>query len=142
MHPMAPHVDRLLFVAVRLDIWLDVACVFKTRSEALRAIKGGKVDVNGENAKPQKPVKAGDVLDITRALGRRQRLIVLGVTENHIAKAEARKLYEDATPAPSPAEQQMLDLMRLAGPKRRHQDLGSPDRNERRRLRREKESGI
>lgn len=127
---------------VRLDIWLDVACVFKTRSEAQRAIKGGKVDVNGENAKPQKLVKPGDVLDITRALGRRQRLIVEGVTEKHIARAEARKLYEDVTPPPSPAEQQMLDLMRLAGPKRRHQDLGSPDRNERRRLRREKESGI
>ena len=131
-----------MHVPVRLDIWLDVACVFKTRSEAQRAIKGGKVDVNGENAKPQKLVKPGDVLDITRALGRRQRLIVEGVTEKHIARAEARKLYEDVTPPPSPAEQQMLDLMRLAGPKRRHQDLGSPDRNERRRLRREKESGI
>jgi ribosome-associated heat shock protein Hsp15 len=128
--------------SVRLDIWLDVACVFKTRSEAQRAIKGGKVDVNGENAKPQKAVKPGDVLDITKPLGRRQRLIVQGVTENHIPKAEARKLYEDVTPPPSPAEQQMLDLMRLAGPKRRHQALGSPDRDERRRLRRDKESGI
>ena len=128
--------------SVRLDIWLDVACIFKTRSEAQKAIKGGKVDVNGENAKPQKGVKAGDVLDITRPFGRRMRVIVQSVTENHIAKAEARKLYEDVTPPPSPAEQQMLDLMKLAGPKRRHQSLGSPDRDERRRLRREKEWGI
>jgi ribosome-associated heat shock protein Hsp15 len=128
--------------SVRLDVFLDVSCLFKTRSEAQRAIKGGKVDVNGENAKPQKNVKAGDVLDITRPQGRRQRVIVQGVTENHIAKAEARKLYEDVTPPPSPAEQQMLDLIRLAGPKRRHEDLGSPDRNERRRLRREKEWGV
>ena len=127
--------------SVRLDIWLDVACIFKTRSEAQRAIKGGKVEVNGEGAKPQKSLKVGDVLDITRPLGRRQRVIVQGLAENHIAKAEARKLYEDVTPPPSPAEQQMLDLMRLAGPKRRHQDLGSPDRDERRRLRRAKESG-
>ena len=128
--------------SVRLDIWLDVACIFKTRSEAQKAIKGGKVDVNGENAKPQKGVKAGDVLDITRPFGRRMRVIVQSVTENHIAKAEARKLYEDVTTPPSPAEQQMLDLMKLAGPKRRHQSLGSPDRDERRRLRREKEWGI
>ena len=127
---------------VRLDVFLDVSCLFKTRSEAQRAIKGGKVDVNGENAKPQKNVKAGDVLDITRPLGKRQRVIIHGVTENHIAKAEARKLYEDVTPPPSPAEQQMLDLIRLAGPKRRYQDLGSPDRDERRRLRRAKESGV
>lgn len=127
---------------VRLDVFLDVSCLFKTRSEAQRAIKGGKVDVNGENAKPQKNVKPGDVLDITRPLGKRQRVIIQGVTENHIAKAEARKLYEDVTPPPSPAEQQMLDLIRLAGPKRRYQDLGSPDRDERRRLRRAKESGV
>ena len=127
---------------VRLDVFLDVSCLFKTRSEAQRAIKGGKVDVNGENAKPQKNVKAGDVLDITRPLGKRQRVIIQGVTENHIAKAEARKLYEDVTPPPSPAEQQMLDLIRMAGPKRRYQDLGSPDRDERRRLRRAKESGV
>ncbi len=128
--------------SVRLDIWLDVACLFKTRSEAQKAIKGGKVDVNGENAKPQKGIKVGDVLDITRPFGRRMRVIVQGVTENHIPKAEARKLYEDVTPPPSPAEQQMLDLMKLAGPKRRHQSLGAPDRDERRRLRREKEWGI
>jgi ribosome-associated heat shock protein Hsp15 len=127
---------------VRLDVWLDVACLFKTRSEAQRAIKGGKVNVNGENAKPQKSIKPGDVLDITRPLGRRQRVIVQGVTENHIAKAEARKLYEDVTPPPSPAEQQMLDLIKLAGPKRRHQDLGAPTRDERRRLRRDKEWGV
>ena len=128
--------------SVRLDVWLDVACLFKTRSEAQRACKGGKIDVNGQRSvKAQKDVKAGDVIEISRAQGKRQRVIVQGVTENHIAKADARKLYEDVTPPPSPAEQQMLDLIRLAGPKRRHQDLGSPDRNERRRLRREKESG-
>ena len=32
---------------VRLDIWLDVACLFKTRSEAQKACKLGKVTVNG-----------------------------------------------------------------------------------------------
>ena len=130
-------------LSVRLDVFLDVACLFKTRSEAQRACKAGKIDVNGQRGvKPQKDIKAGDVIEISRPLGKRQRLIVQHVAEKHIAKVDARKLYEDVTPPPSPAEQQMLDLMRLAGPKRRHQSLGSPDRDERRRLRREKESGI
>ncbi|OYW00260.1 MAG: hypothetical protein B7X11_04645 [Acidobacteria bacterium 37-65-4] len=129
--------------SVRLDVFLDVACLFKTRSEAQRACKAGKLDVNGQHGvKPQKDVKAGDVIEISRPLGRRQRIIVQDVAETHIPKAEARKLYEDVTPPPSPAEQQMLDLMRLAGPKRRRESLGSPNRDERRRLRREKESGI
>lgn len=125
--------------SVRLDVWLDVACIFKTRSEAQQAIKGGKVNVNGQNAKAQKLVKPGDVLDITRQFGRKLRVIVAAVTENHIPKADAKKLYEDVTPPPSPAEQQLLDLIKLASPKRRQQALGSPTRDERRRLRRAKE---
>jgi hypothetical protein len=48
-------------------------------------------------------------------------------------------LYEDTTPPPSPEEQQMIDLLRLAGPRRVPGPVSSPDRRERRRLRRLKE---
>jgi ribosome-associated heat shock protein Hsp15 len=124
--------------SVRLDIWLDVACLFKTRSEAQRACKGGKVDLNGHSARQNREVKPGDVIEITRPAGRRQRLVVVAVTDKHVPRAEARALYEDTTPPPSPEEQAMLDLIRLANPKRRA-DPGSPDRDERRRLRKAKE---
>ena len=123
----------------RLDVWLDVACLFKTRSEAQRACKGGKVDVNGQAAKPHREIRPGDVIEITRPLGRRQRVVVTATTDKHVPKAEARQLYEDTTPPPSPEEQAMLDLLRLAGPRRRPAPAGMPDRRERRRLRREKE---
>ena len=126
--------------SLRLDIWLDVACLFRTRSEAQRACHGGKVNVNGQAARPNRNVRPGDVLTITRPGGRRQQVVVRGVTERHIPKAEARTLYEDTTPPPSPEEQALLDLIRLARrPVRR--DLGAPERRERRRLRKEKESG-
>jgi len=124
----------------RLDIWLDVACLFKTRSEAQRACKGGKVDVNGRSAKPNRDIGTGDVVEITRPLGRRQRLSVLAVAEKHIPKAEARALYQDTTPPPSPEEQALLDMMRLAAPRRRPASAGAPDRRERRRIRGEKEN--
>ena len=127
--------------AVRLDIWLDVACLYKTRSEAQKACKGGKVDVNGKSARPHRELHPGDVIEITRPLGRRQRVVVKALTEKHIAKAEARQLYEDTTPPPSAEEQALLDLMRLAGPKRRPGPIHSPGRDERRRLRAAKESG-
>jgi ribosome-associated heat shock protein Hsp15 len=127
-------------VSVRLDIWLDVACLFRTRSEAQKACKGGKVDLNGQAAKPHREIKPGDVIEITRTLGRRQRVAVKALTEKHIPKAQARELYEDTTPPPSPEEQVLLDLMRLAGPRRgAHRPVATPDRRERRRLRREKE---
>jgi ribosome-associated heat shock protein Hsp15 len=126
--------------SLRLDVWLDVSCLFRTRSAAQQACKGGKVDVNGQSAKPHREVKPGDVIQITRQLGRRQRVVVRGIAIQHIKKADARLLYEDTTPPPSPEEQAMLDLMRLASPRRRA-DLGSPDRRERRRLRSAKERG-
>jgi ribosome-associated heat shock protein Hsp15 len=126
-------------VPMRLDIWLDVACLFKTRSEAQGACRGGKVEVNGDSAKPHRELKLGDVVELTRSLGRRQRVIVRGLIDEHIPRAEARLLYEDTTPPPSPQEQELLDLIKLAGPRRSPRPLGSPSRDERRRLRRAKE---
>ncbi len=120
----------------RLDLWLDVACLFKTRSEAQRACRGGKVDVNGQAARPNKLVRTGDLVVITRGGGRRQTVMVLGTVEHHIPKAEARALYEDRTPPPTPEQveaRQFERAWRASTPK------GAPDRRDRRRLRRLKE---
>ena|SRR5687768_12786570 len=89
---------------VRLDVWLDVSCLFKTRSEAQRACNGGKVELNGDNARPNRQVRVGDKLSITRPFGRRQTVTVRAVTDMQLPKAQARKMYEDTTPPPSPEE--------------------------------------
>jgi ribosome-associated heat shock protein Hsp15 len=124
----------------RLDVWLDVSCLFPTRSAAQKACKGGKVSVNGQSAKPHREIKPGDTVEITRPAGRRQRVVVRTTAEQHVAKAVARGMYEDTTPPPSPEEQALRDLLRLAGPRRPSNPV-SPDRRERRRLRRAKEEG-
>jgi ribosome-associated heat shock protein Hsp15 len=90
--------------AVRLDVWLDVSCLFRTRSEAKRACEGGKVDVNGQPGKPHRLVRPGDEVVISRPLGRRQTVIVRALAERSIPKADARQLYEDRTPPPTPQE--------------------------------------
>ena len=123
-------------MSVRLDIWLDVACLFKTRSEAQKACKGGKVDVNGQAAKPHREIKPDDEIDITRRFGRRQQVIVKGLAETHLPKAEARALYLDVTPQPTPEEVELRRLARLAAPFVRPASAGAPDRRERRALRR------
>jgi ribosome-associated heat shock protein Hsp15 len=124
---------------MRLDLWLDVACLFRTRSEAQKACKGGKVDVNGQASKPHRELRVGDEISITRPLGRKQKVVVRAFAEQHIPKVEARKLYEDITPAPSPEEADMLRLARLARPHVRAASAGAPDKRERRELRRMKE---
>ncbi len=124
--------------ALRLDVWLDVSCLFRTRSEAQKAIKGGKVDVNGQSAKPHREIRPGDEILITRPLGRRQRVVVRALADKHIAKAAARELYEDVTPPPSPEELAMRRLERLTRAIRTT-TTGAPDKRERRHLRRMKE---
>ena len=47
---------------VRIDKYLWSIRVFKTRSEATDACKGGKIRVNGSDTKPSKMVKVGDTI--------------------------------------------------------------------------------
>ena len=118
---------------VRLDVWLDVACVFRTRSEAQKACRGGKVAANGQPAKPNRRLHVGDELEVSRPLGRRQRLKVLALADRHVAKPEARRLYEDLTPPPTPEEIELRRQNRLfhAAMTPPH----SPDKRQRRALR-------
>ena len=125
--------------AIRLDVWLDVACLFKTRSEAKRACEGGKIDVNGQAAKPNRSVRDGDRIRIGRPYGRHQDLIVRLLVAQRVKKSEARALYDDVTPKPSAEE---LDMRRMEGVYRAAiRAAGTPDRRRRRELRRVKEQG-
>lgn len=47
---------------VRIDKYLWSIRVYKTRSEATDACKGGKVRLNGADVKPSKAVKTGDMI--------------------------------------------------------------------------------
>ena len=119
---------------VRLDIWLDIACLFKTRSEAQKACKAGKLDVNGQTARPNRFVRPGDRIEIGRPFGRKQKIVVKAITERHVAKAEARQLYEDLTPAPTPEEIEMRRMERIF--RAQMTPPKAPDKRQRRALRR------
>ena len=123
--------------SVRLDVWLDVACLFKTRSEAKRACEAGKVDVNGQTAKPNRIVREGDRLRIGRPFSRHQDIIVRIVIADHVKKSEAKALYDDVTPKPTAAEVEMRRVERAY--RAAANAAGAPDRRQRRQLRRMKE---
>ena len=121
---------------VRLDVWLDVACLFKTRSEAKRACEGGKIEVNGEHAKPHRAVREGDRIRISRPFGRHQDIVVRIVLDQHVKKAEARVLFDDVTPKPTAEEIEMRRMERVY--RAATQAAGTPDRRRRREIRRAK----
>jgi ribosome-associated heat shock protein Hsp15 len=122
----------------RLDVWLDISCLFRTRSEAQKACKTGRVVVNGQPAKAHRDLRAGDELVISRPFGRKQTIVVRAFTERHIAKAEARELYEDRTPPPTVEEIELRRLERLSRALNRP-PASMPDKRDRRRIRRLKE---
>ncbi|MCG6964536.1 MAG: RNA-binding S4 domain-containing protein [Acidobacteria bacterium] len=124
---------------VRLDVWLDVACLFKTRSQAQVACKGGKVEVNGAKGKPQRQVSPGDEIRITLPGGWKKIVVVRGLATTHIPKRQARELYEDLTPPPTMEELELRRLQKMSLPPRRARGMGAPKKKERRQLRRIKE---
>jgi len=121
--------------SVRLDVWLDVACLFKTRSQAKEACEGGKIDVNGARAKPHRELKVGDRISVTGRAGQRREILVRGLAARSVPRAQARTLYEDVTP-PMPTE--ILEARRLDRMFAPKMDEGKPDKRDRREIIRRK----
>jgi ribosome-associated heat shock protein Hsp15 len=125
--------------SVRLDIWLDVACIFKTRSQAQTACKKGRIKVNGDHGKAHRAVRPGDEIRISITGGRTRIIEVVDLESVNVPKARARELYIDHTPKPTPEEMELRKMQRLSMPPRRERGMGAPKKAERRRLRRLKE---
>ncbi len=120
--------DSRIPESVRIDVWLDVACLFRTRSEAQRAAKGGKIEINGQRAKPHREIRPGDEIRITRPNRMTQVVSVVALAERHVPKTDARTLYEDRTPPPTEEELAFRMLLRRAG------RAPAPDKQQRRQL--------
>ncbi len=125
--------------SLRLDIWLDVACIFKSRSQAQAACKNGRVEVNGDRGKAHRAVRPGDTIKISLPGGRKRTIEVVDLESTNVPKARARELYIDHTPPPTPEEIELRKLQRLSMPPSRSRGMGAPKKQERRRLRRLKE---
>ena len=79
---------------VRLDRWLWAARFYKTRSLAVEAIGGGKVQLNGHRAKRAKQVHIGDELRMRKGPFE-QLVIVRGVSERRGPAKQAQQLYDE-----------------------------------------------
>lgn len=116
---------------VRLDKWLQVARMFKTRSQATRACNLGHVRVGGEDAKPHRRVAVGDRIEVDK--GDWTRILEVKVLRDKpVPKAMAAQLYEDHSPPP-PQLDPLERLMRRP-PVQRERGAGRPTKRERRQI--------
>jgi ribosome-associated heat shock protein Hsp15 len=81
----------------RIDMWLKLVCLFKHRTDATEACKGGHVKINGQRVKPAAPVKPGDLVEFYAGSNFR-RVVVQSVPTGNISKEVARTMYIDETP--------------------------------------------
>lgn len=81
----------------RLDKYLWAIRVFKTRTDAADACKGGKVKIAGVNAKPSKEVKVGDVINVRKGIVTYSYQVVQP-TENRVGAKLVPEYALDITP--------------------------------------------
>ena len=77
---------------MRLDKYLMVSRIIKRRTVAKEASEGGRVTLNGKQAKPSTEVKVGDIMEI-RFGEKMAKYRILAVAET-VRKADAGAMYE------------------------------------------------
>lgn len=99
----------------RIDKWLFFARVVKSRSLAAKLVQSGGVRVNSVKIdQPSATVKPGDGVTVTLE----RRILVYRVLSAGTRRGpaeEARMLYEDLTPPPTPREERIVTAERDAG---------------------------
>jgi ribosome-associated heat shock protein Hsp15 len=99
--------------------------LYKTRSDATGACRGGHIEVNGTTAKPATAVSVGDRVT-ARVHGVRREVEVVHVIDKRVGAPVAATCYLDRTPAPTEQES-----IAVAG---RDRGSGRPTKRDRREL--------
>jgi ribosome-associated heat shock protein Hsp15 len=115
---------------VRIDKWLWAARFFKTRSLATDAVTGGKVEVNGEGAKPAKLVKIGDTVRLR--LGPYEHVLVIRALGERRGSAAAAQALYDETPESRAARERLTEQHRLARAGMSFDEATKPSKRDRR----------
>ncbi len=118
--------------ALRIDRWLFVVRLFKTRYAAADAVSGGKVHLNGERVKPSHAVKAGDVVTFIRSTVEFE-CVVVTVPLRRGPASEAMQCYEETAASKSHREEFAARMKVAAGLTQRPAER--PDKRGRRLLR-------
>ena len=116
---------------IRLDKWLQIARIFKTRSKATEACNRGRVLVNGFASKPHRPPAIDDRIEIKQGDWTRI-VIVKELRDKSVSKEIAAGMFEDLSP-PRP-QMDRIDRIMRQGTEFREKGKGRPTKRERREI--------
>lgn len=114
----------------RLDKWLWAVRLYKTRSLATEAIRGGHVELEGQAVKPSRDVKIGDVYTLRQG-PLTKTIKALALLEKRVGPKLAANYVEDLTPA---SEYLKVLQARESAPIKRDPGAGRPTKRDRRAL--------
>lgn len=113
---------------VRMDKWLWAARLFKTRSLAADAIKGGKVKMDNNAVKPSREVKVDDIIQVQ--IEQLHKVVqVKTVIKNRVSAKQIPEVYNDLTPK---EEYERIEFMHAYKAEYRDRGAGRPTKKERR----------
>jgi ribosome-associated heat shock protein Hsp15 len=112
----------------RIDKYLWTVRLFKTRTQAQDACKGGRVKVAGAAIKPSHEVKFGEIIEISFS-GITKTIKVIDTNSSRVGAPKVPLLMEDLTPVEL-VEQ--AKLQRQVNHEFRDRGLGRPTKKDRR----------
>ena len=118
--------------ALRIDKWLWAARFYKTRSLAAEEIRKNRVQVNGQDAKASRDVKAGDRIRLRQGQIERE-VVVRGISAVRGPAPQAQQLYEETSESLQ-AREAAAQQRRLAVEPALSIEQGRPTKRERRQM--------
>ncbi|MCC7318704.1 MAG: RNA-binding S4 domain-containing protein [Bacteroidales bacterium] len=115
---------------VRVDKYLWATRLYKTRTLAGEACRGGKVKMDGKAVKPSKEVKEGDIITVQTPDVVRTIQVKMLVT-NRVSAKLVEGLIDDLTPQ---QEYERVELLREFKAERRQRGTGRPTKKDRREI--------
>lgn len=116
-------------LGIRIDKWLWMVRVFKTRTMATDACNAGKVKMNGDNLKPSKIIKTSEIYNVK--IDQLDKTIqVIDTPKSRVGAPLVPNYYLDLTP---PEELERVKALRTRFEIRNHGE-GRPTKRDRRQI--------
>lgn len=117
---------------IRIDKWLWSVRIFKSRTQANDACKGGKVKLNGESIKPSTSVEAGQIVEVKKN-GFNLTFKIVKLIGKRVGAPIAVTCYEELTPEEELNKYKDWYVGKGA-PEMREKGSGRPTKRERREI--------